>query len=185
MRRQCHTETAPLPHFSVRLDDDLAARFDAVAAGRGGRSRLLRRVIEDAAAAEAGGPSVALRGWPTSAKLTLRLTETDRAALEREARRAGLSRTQWAVALLRRRLHDRPQLTPPSAQAFIGVQRELRRIGVNVNQIARALNAAVLPGRVLDLEIAQMDGLGDQIRHELRGLRAAFEGDLGYWDAAA
>ena len=34
MRRQCHTETAPLPHFSVRLDDDLAARFDAVAAGR-------------------------------------------------------------------------------------------------------------------------------------------------------
>lgn len=175
-----------MPHFSVRLDDDLAARFDAVAAGRGGRSRLLRRVIEDAAAAAAGaGNGVAvLRGGSTSAKLTLRLTEADRAALEREARRVGLGRTQWAVALLRRRLHDRPQLTPASAQAFIGVQRELRRIGVNVNQIARALNAAVLPGRVLDLEIAQMEGLGEQIRDQLRGLRAAFEGDLGYWDAA-
>ena len=47
-----------------------------------------------------------------------------------------------------------------------------------------ALNAAVLPGRELDLEIAQMEGLADQIRDELRGLRAAFEGDLGYWDAA-
>lgn len=172
-----------MPHFSVRLDDDLAARFDAVAAGRGGRSRLLRRVIEDAAAGADDGVAIR-RGGPSSAKLTLRLTEADRAALEREARRVGLSRTQWAVALLRRRLHDRPQLTPPSAQAFIGVQRELRRIGVNVNQIARALNAAVLPGRVLDLEIAQMEGLGDQIRDDLRGLRAVFEGDLGYWDAA-
>ncbi|MBN8529157.1 MAG: hypothetical protein J0M36_07975, partial [Caulobacterales bacterium] len=66
-----------MPHFSVRLDDDLAARFDTVAAGRGGRSRLLRRVIE-AAAADAGDRVVVVGGGPTSAKLTLRLTESSR-----------------------------------------------------------------------------------------------------------
>lgn len=181
MRRQCHTETAPLAHFSVRLDDDLVRRFDAAAAGRGGRSRLLRRLMEEAAQASLPEPVAAPAPAGRTGKLTLRLGETDLALLEAEAAVLGLSRTQWSVAVIRRRLHRRPQLTPPEAFAFIEVQRELRRIGVNINQIARAMNTAVLEGTVLDLEIAQVAAFADEIRAHLTGLRAAFAGNLAYW----
>lgn len=172
--------TALMDRLTVRLPPDLARRFDAAAAGHGGRSRLLRRLIEGAAQASlpaAETPSIS----PSSGKLTLRLGVDDLAVLEAAAAHAGLSRTQWAVALIRRRLHGRPQLTPSDSVVFIGVQRELRRIGVNVNQIARALNTAVLEGQVLALEVAQLDAFATEIRGHLSELQAAFRCNLDYW----
>ena len=38
--------------FGVRLTDDFAARFDAFASSRGGRSGVLRRLMEQAMRAE-------------------------------------------------------------------------------------------------------------------------------------
>ncbi|HBI18695.1 MAG TPA: plasmid mobilization relaxosome protein MobC [Brevundimonas sp.] len=169
-----------MDRLTVRLPPDLTRRFDAAAAMRGGRSRLLRSLIEGAAQASLPA-SEARPVTRLEAKLSLRLGVEDLAVLEGEAARAGLSRTQWTVALIRRRLHDRPQLTPSEAIAFIGVQRELRRIGVNINQIARALNTAVLEGQVLDLEMVQLAAFADEIRAHLGGLRDAFQGNLDYW----
>ena len=169
-----------MDRLTVRLPTDLIRRFDAAAAGLGGRSRLLRRLIEGAAQAalpELVAPSLDR----LDAKLSLRLTSDDMALLELEAARTGLSRTQWTVALIRRRLHERPQLSRSEAIAFIGIQRELRRIGVNVNQIARAMNTAVLEGKVLDLEVAQLADFAVEIRAHLGGVHDAFKGNLHYW----
>jgi hypothetical protein len=169
-----------MDRLTVRLPPDLIRRFDAAAAGRGGRSRFLRSLIEGAA--QAALPE--LDAGPVSrmdAKLSLRLKAADIALLEAEAERTGLSRTQWTVALIRRRLHERPQLSPSEAIAFVGVQRELRRIGVNLNQIARALNTAVLEGKVLDLEVSQLGDFAVEIRAHLGGLQDAFRGNLDYW----
>ncbi|WP_262422603.1 MobC family plasmid mobilization relaxosome protein [Brevundimonas denitrificans] len=142
------------------------------------------------AAAQASSPAAAAApgrepGWSgeKSVKLTLRLPQADMAALEAEAARTGLLRTQWAAALIRRRLHGGLQLTPPEAIALIGVRRELNRIGVNINQIARALNTAVLEGAVLELETAQLAAFATEIRAHVRGLDAAFAGNLAYWSA--
>ena len=63
------------------------------------------------------------------------------------------------------------------------MQSELRRIGVNVNQIARALNTAGMEGRVLDLELGSLEDLRREIRAHMLALREAFEGNLAYWDA--
>lgn len=173
-----------MDRITVRLPPDLTRRFDAAAAGRGGRSRLLRSLMEGAAQAPLPEPATRSTGGKTG-KLTLRLNEPDLALLAAEAARLGLSRTQWSVALIRRRLHDRPQFTRPEALAFIEVQRELRRIGVNVNQIARALNTAVMEGTVLDLETAQLAAFADEIRAHIAGLRDAFDGNLAYWATAS
>ena len=173
-----------MDRITLRLPPDLVRRFDAAAAGRGGRSRLLRRLMETAAQAPLPTPSEAAPGLRTG-KLTVRLSEADLAALEAEAEAAGLSRTQWTVALIRRRLHGRPQLSRPEAFALIDVQRELRRIGVNVNQIARALNTAVMEGRVLDLEVAQLAAFQSEIRAHVLGLGDAFRGNLAYWEVEA
>lgn len=173
-----------MDRLTLRLSPDLARRFDAAAADRGGRSRLLRSLMEGAAQGSLPEPGPRSSGGKTG-KLTLRLNEPDLVLLEAEAARLGLSRTQWSVALIRRRLHDRPQFTRPEALAFIEVQRDLRRIGVNVNQIARALNTAVMEGTVLDLETAQLAAFADEIRAHIAGLREAFDGNLAYWEVAS
>ena len=71
----------------------------------------------------------------------------------------------------------------PAAAALIAIQAEYRRIGVNVNQITRALNTAVLEGKVLDLELAYLADLRTELRVHLSSLRAAFDGNQAYWSA--
>lgn len=167
--------------ITVRLPPDLIPRFDRAAAQAGGRSRLLRRLIEGAAQAPVPDAAPAPR-VPLSGKLTLRLAPEELQLLEARAAQADLSRTQWAVALLRRRLHGRPQLTPAETLALIEIRRELRRIGVNINQIARAMNTAVLEGAVLDLELAQLGAFQSEIGAHVGALGEAFAGNLAYWD---
>ena len=144
-----------MDRITVRLPSDLIRRFDAAAAERGGRSRLLRRLVERAAQAVSPEP-VQASSRRLTGKLTLRLAEADLARLVTEAAATGLSRTQWSVALIRARLHRRPQLTPVEAVALIEIRRELRRIGVNINQIAFAANT-----RKIKLAKGQMHALDD------------------------
>ncbi|WP_427788473.1 plasmid mobilization relaxosome protein MobC [Brevundimonas diminuta] len=173
-----------MDRFTVRLPPDLACRFDAAASACGGRSRLLRRLIEASAGDEdpRSGPASA---EPLTGKLTLRLGAADLAAVEAEATRVGLSRTQWVVALVRRRLHGQPQLSPGEAVAFIEIQRDLRRIGVNLNQIARTVNATVPGGRAPGVELVRVLAFAEEVRGGLSGLRRAFEGNLDYWSAGS
>ncbi len=166
--------------FNVRLADDLADRFDAAAVLDGGRSALLRRLIIAAAA-----PATA-RGAPAGprdgARIMVRLTAPDAAAVDIAAAAMGLSRAAWVAALVRRRVRGKPTFPRPDALTLMTIQVELRRVGVNVNQIARALNTAVMEGRVLDSELTWTRSLRAEIREHIAGLREAFEGNLAYWE---
>ena len=164
--------------FAFQLPDALAAKFDAIASG--GRSKRLRELVAEAVGQEAPRPSTAARG--PSTKLTIRLKDEDQAALDEAADADGLMRTEWALAVLRRRLHGRPKFGRREELAFYAVQEEMRRIGVNLNQITRALNTAVMPGTVLSAEIAQLEAFRDEIRAHVRGLKGAFRGNLDYWE---
>lgn len=169
-----------MDRITVRLPTDLLRRFDAAAAARGGRSRLLRTLMEGVAQAPLPAPPEAPLRLLT-AKLTVRLPDPDLARLEAEAAAIGLSRTQWTVGLIRARLHNRPQLGRSDGTAFLDARRELRRIGVNINQIARALNTAVMEGQVLDLEVAQLAAFRVEIAAWVDALGDAFRGNLDYW----
>jgi len=172
-----------MDRITLRLPPDLTRRFDAAAADQGGRSRLLRRLMQGAA--QASLPVVEKAASSArSGKLTLRLTEAEIGLLEAEAAALGLSRTQWSVSLIRGRLLGRAQFARPDVLALIETRRELRRIGVNLNQIARALNTAVLEGLVLDLEVAQLVAFQTEIRIWIEALGEAFEGNLAYWAPA-
>jgi hypothetical protein len=168
--------------FSVRVADDLALRFDAAAADLGGRSALLRRLIAATAVADPSGPEAA-RGPRRAARIMVRLAGPEAAAVDAEAAAFGLSRAGWVAALVRRRVRGAPTFARSEALLLNAVQGELRRIGINVNQIARALNTAVLEGRVLDLELASLEAFRAEIRGHLLGVREAFEGNLAYWEA--
>lgn len=170
--------------FGVRLPDDLAARFDALASSRGGRSKLLRHILEaavrgDGPALPEAGPAVRPRG--RSAKVTIRLGDEDLRALDSACEGTGLRRTEWVVALLRTRLLDRPQLNRAEAEALLEIRRELRRIGVNLNQAVRALH--VSGGAEADRRAAELAAFQQEVRSQLEGVRAALDGDRAYWAA--
>jgi hypothetical protein len=167
--------------FNVRVPDDLAARFDAWAGARGGRSPALRLVIGEACQWPVSRGPAPGRLAARPAKLTVRLTAADARGLSAAAAELGLTPNAWAAALVRRRLHARPTFPTDQALSVLAIQAELRRIGVNLNQIARALNTAVLEGKVLDLEMADLGVFQREIRGHLRALREAFDGNLAYW----
>jgi hypothetical protein len=167
--------------FNVRLDDELATRFDGWASARGGRSVALRQLIEGAAGRAVLTAASGVGRVRLPVKLTVRLSAADADGLEAAAAETGLTRNAWAAAVLRRRLRDRPTFAGSGAVALIAIQTELRRIGVNVNQIVRALNSAVMEGRVLDLEPGALDDLRLEMREPLVSLQATLAGNLAYW----
>jgi len=165
-------------NLSIRVPDELLARFDATAGGQGGRAPTLRRLMDQAAS---GPLEPAGRLPPRPMKLTVRLTADDGEGLVREAANMALTPSSWVAALIRHRLRGKPTFASGEAVALLAIQGEVRRIGVNVNQIARALNTAVMEGKVLDLEVAYLDALRTELRAHLFTLREAFEGNLAYW----
>ena len=168
-----------MANLSVRIPDDLLARFDAWAGSHGGRAPALRRLMEEACGGAAAGEPLGKR----PVKLTVRLRVDDAAGLQQEARSMSLTPNAWAAALIRRRLTRRPTFRRPDEIAVIAIHGELRRIGVNVNQIARALNTAVMEGKVLDLELAYLEELRAEVRAHMVAVGESFRGNLTYWDA--
>ncbi|WP_299110314.1 hypothetical protein [uncultured Bradyrhizobium sp.] len=173
--------------FGLRLPDDLAARFDAKAASAGGRSALLRKLIDDAL--EDGGDASGETASPrtrTTDRLQLRLMREDIVQLDAAADARGLKRTEWLVMLLRRRLHATSP--PPRADRVLIAQswRELNRIGINLNQAVHALHAATMVDSRLDLarEAARVASFRDEVTDQLRVLGGALKGDMAYWDTA-
>ncbi|CAN7654212.1 plasmid mobilization relaxosome protein MobC [Phenylobacterium sp. LjRoot225] len=164
--------------FAFQLPDALAARFDAMAVQ--GRSKKLRELVAGAVGDATAVPATGLRR--KSVKLTLRLKPEDMTALDAAARKEGMLRTDWMLALMRRRLFGRPKFGRKEELAFYAVQEELRRIGVNLNQIARAMNTAVMPGTVLTSEIRQVEDFRGELRAHVRGLKDAFQGNLDFWE---
>jgi hypothetical protein len=166
--------------FCVRIPDDLAARFDLAAAARGGRSARLRALIKADAGVERADVHVAVR-TRSAARLMVCLDAQEAAHVDREAAVMGLRRAGWVAALVRRHASGRPTFRRADELALLAIQGEVHRIGINVNQIARALNTATLEDRVLDLQLSDLDALRRELRDHLHGLREAFDGNLAYW----
>ena len=167
--------------FNVRIPDDLASRFDARAAAFGGRSARLRQLI---AGDCAGGDAAAgaAPGRRSADRLMVRLAAPEAAHVASESLRLALPRAGWVAALVRRHARGTPTFGTAGTYALVAVQAELRRIGVNVNQIARAMNTAVMEGRVLEAELTSIDDFRRELAGHLTAVREAFAGNLAYWD---
>lgn len=166
--------------IGFRISDQLASRFEAVAATRGGKSRLLRAMVEAVTRSPPGdgeGP-----GFPRGAskKVTLRLKDEDLAALDAAAAQAGLRRTEWLVSCARRRLSAKPQLSEGQALELLETRRELRRIGVNLRELARRLAEQDSASAA---DVAAIQAFQSEVRQQLEGVRAAIDGNLVYWGA--
>jgi hypothetical protein len=170
--------------FNLSLDDDLAARFDAWSADRGGRFVVLRRLIDQAS--REGRPAAYTPGGGERrpVRLAVWMHATDEVGVAAAAAGMGLSRSAWAAALIRHRLQGRPTFPPDQGVTLLAAQTELRRIAVNVNQIARAQNTVAKDSHAPDLELAYLDDLRAEIRGHLRRIFEAFDGNHAYWSGS-
>ncbi len=170
--------------FNVRLSDDLAERFDAAATLEGGRSALLRRLIAGAAGAAQSAPSrPAATDLRDGARIMVRLDWADAARVDAEAAAMELTRAGWVAALVRRRVRGRPQFSRADELALFSIRADLRRIGVNLNQIARGLNGGAFDGQPVGAALQRVGAFQDDLRRHADGLRAALAGNLAYWEA--
>lgn len=170
--------------FSLRLPDDLAARFDAIAEGEGGRSALIRRLVT--AVVEGGVVSteveVPKRATPATRRIEAVFTGDEFALIEQAAAEMELTRSAWLGVVARRRLHQRPKPTPRDLRELAGIRDEIRRIGVNVNQIAQAANyAAKQPGIDFRPELRRIDAMRAQLAEWISAVNKARQGDLSFW----
>jgi hypothetical protein len=166
--------------ISLRVPDEVAADFSALAATQGGKSALLRRLIGDALnATSARVPSLAV-GRPE--KVTVRFRESEMRQLAEVSHQRGMTRTGWIVAMVRSRLGSPVQHSPEEHAALRAIVRELNRIGGNINQIARAANTSVLQGRAVEPNLSAIDEARVVIESALAQLRGALDGNADYWE---
>ena len=170
--------------FTLRLSDELAARFDAVAASAGGRSHALRALIERVSGGGGSAPASAAMRSRGKHRIELRLDDDELAQLDAAAAERGVKRTDWIAAVVRSRLRAAP---PPrdARQTLVDIRRELRAIGRNVNQAVHALHAANMQDSRLDVarEAARVEAMRASLEEQIAAIGAALHGDLAYWRA--
>lgn len=163
--------------LNAYVDRDLADRFKAWARPHGGVSAALRSVIEGAVAEHEPEPPPGAAGF----HVTVRLRDRERELLLAAAHARGMPVAAYLRSLAVVHLAGRPQWSPAEAEALRELGSEIRRIGNNINQIARALNVAIHKGEYPAGQGAEAKEAARLVRSELRRLLAIYTGNLEHW----
>jgi len=171
--------------FTLRLPDDLAQQFDKIAATDGGRSDVLRRMIERVCTAQGSTlpplPAVAGR----SDRIEIRLPSEDTQSLEMLASGQRMSRVNWIVALIQSRLRAAPVPPIEVRNELVDIRKQLRGIAKNVNQVVKAFHAANMEESRLEVgrEVQRLASMEESVWEQVAAIGDALRGDLSYWSA--
>lgn len=160
------------------VEAGLADRFKAWACGtEGGASAALRRLILQAV----DGAEPAFPQGATARQVGVRLKDPERVALLRAAQARRTTPANWLRSLAIVHLGRRPQWSDDETAELRAIGMEVRRVGNNLNQLARTMNVAALAG---DYPPGQGDAAregAELLRVELRRLMAIYTGNFDYW----
>lgn len=158
---------------------ELAAKFKAWArTTQGGASAELRNLITNAME---GRSPASPPGGASGYQVMVRLKDGERLALLEAARSRGTTPANWLRSLAITHLGQRPQWNPAEVDALRELFIEVRRIGNNVNQIARAMNTAAHTGEYSPYQGEAVREAAEQVRVEMRRIVAVMTGNFDYW----
>ncbi len=165
--------------LSTWVPAEVAQAFKAQARGtEGGTSAALRRVVTEAVQ---GKPPAQPAGTGTGEQVGVRLKKPERLALIEAARARATTPANWLRSLAIVHLARKPQWNPAELDELRELFKELRRIGNNVNQIARAMNVAEHSGVYPPHQGVAVREASDAIRDEMRRVVALMTGNFDYW----
>jgi hypothetical protein len=172
--------------LTARVDRELLAAFDALAEGRGGRSALLRTVLQQSLRHVADAPRIAPREDSAGNRVSLRFTDAEIAVLDHRAADRGIDRAGWIKALVRRHLALKANVDDGMRDAVAPIRMQLQRIGRNLNQAMKAGNAAMMAdsGLQIDRELRRIVDMREEINAQITALGDAMRGDAAYWQVA-
>ena len=173
--------------LGFKINDAKLAQLDALAKPRGGRGPFMRQLVDAVlhqAGAAASETPLAERENAGADRLYLRPTQTEMAVIRHRAHERRMSPATWAMALVRRHLGIAAPVDRELREELLNCRQALQRIGINVNQIARAANKMALADNAAEIaeELHAVNELRGAIGAAVEGIGAATKGDLTYWE---
>ena len=172
--------------LTARVDRKLLTAFDAVAEGRGGRSALLRTVLQQALKHIADAPRIAPRADSAGNRVSLTFTDAEAAVLDHRAAERGVDRAGWIKALVRRHIALKAGVDDGLRDAVAPIRMQLQRIGRNLNQAMKAGNAAMMAdsGLQIDRELRRIADMREEINVQIASLADVLRGEIAFWEVA-
>ena len=169
--------------LSTRLDADALAAFDRLAVGRGGRSALVRQMIEQTLRESGGRPFIDRPEGAARNRVSLRFTNVEIAVIEVRAGQRSTDRAGWIKALVRRHLALKSRVDDGLLAELAPIRMQLLRIGRNLNQAMKAANTAMLEtgDKQIEPELRRIADMRMEVSEQVTAVGEAMRGDVSYW----
>lgn len=172
--------------LTARIDAATLAAFDRFAEGRGGRSVVLRQLVERAAFENHDKPHIERRESAATNRISLRFTDVENAVLEHRAAQRSTDRSGWIKALVRRHLNLKARVDDGLLAELAPIRMQLLRIGRNLNQAMKAANISMLPegdGQIGG-HLRRIADMRMEVSEQVAAVGDAMRGDASYWAVA-
>jgi hypothetical protein len=172
--------------LTARVDAASLAAFDALAEARGGRSALLRQMIEQMAKDNGAAPLIARPEGKASNRVSLRFTDSETAVIAHKASQRSSDRSRWIKALVRRHIGLKGRVDDGLLAELAPIRMQLLRIGRNLNQAMKAANTAMLEtgDKQIGGELKRIADMRLEISDQIAAVGDAMRGDASYWTVA-
>lgn len=117
---------------------------------------------------------------PLKNRIEIRLTDKEHDKLREHAEKSGFSPTQWLVTLVRYQFIKHTPLTVLELDKLDERHYQIRMIGQNLNQIARALNGHELSSSQVDM-MSMLQALLKVLDEDRKALKTIVSHNLDRW----
>jgi len=167
------------------IEKDLADRFTALARAHGGKSALLRRLVSLAVNGPAAEQSNVMPDPSGRAvHLSVRLSANEVGEVKKAAKARGMKPSQWLRSVVRVRLGAGTQYNAAELHELRALTNQVRKIGINLNQVTRAMNEARLKQVPFDVDVKLLNATREEVRKTLAELQSMARGNVRNWNGA-
>jgi hypothetical protein len=172
--------------LSVRVEIEALAALDTIAVARGGRSTLVRQMIDQVIQSSAGRPLIDRPEGAVRNRISLRFTDVEIAVIEVRAAQRSTDRAGWIKALVRRHIGLKGRVDDGLLAELAPIRMQLLRIGRNLNQAMKAANTAMLESgdKAIEPELHRIADMRMEISEQVAAVGDAMRGDASYWAVA-
>jgi len=172
--------------LSIRLDAGALAALDSFAVGRGGRSVIIRQMIEQMLEENSDRPLIERPEGAAGNRVSLRFTDAEIAVIEYRASQRSTDRARWIKALVRRHLALKSRVDDGLLNELAPIRMQLLRIGRNLNQAMKAANLRMMEDgdRQIGNDMRRIADMRMEISEQVAAVGEAMRGDAGYWEVA-